>query len=204
MKRNTIVSMILACMVFVAFSAQAQKIKIESGALDFLKGQSVVKVEYKYDGMAVGKFENEQDYIDKKVAEYNEKEAGKGDTWKESWVKDRETRYQPKYEELINKTLEDLAMKFDPNATDAQYTMIVHTTFTEPGYNIGISRAPALINVVITIVETGSRAEQVVISVLKSPGNGAMGYDFDAGFRISEAYAKCGKEIGKLIAKKLK
>jgi hypothetical protein len=34
------------------------------------------------------------------------------------------------------------------------------------------------------------------------PGRGAMGNDYDTGFRIQEAYAKCGKETGAFLAKK--
>jgi hypothetical protein len=32
-------------------------------------------------------------------------------------------------------------------------------------------------------------------------GRDAAGFDFDAGFRISEAYAKSGKDLGKTIEK---
>ena len=64
----------------------AQKIKMKSGSLDFLKGQTSLLVKYDYSNMAVGKFTDEAEYIAKKKAEYNEKEAGKGDKWAEAWV----------------------------------------------------------------------------------------------------------------------
>ena len=36
----------------------------------------------------------------------------------------------------------------------------------------------------------------------KVEGNGAMGYDFNSGYRISEAYAKLAKEFAKNLKKK--
>ncbi|HWN96764.1 MAG TPA: hypothetical protein VNT99_17175, partial [Methylomirabilota bacterium] len=72
--------------------------KLISGSLDFLKGEKTLNVEYTYDGLTVGKG-TEQAYIDKKVAEFNAKEAGKGEKWLEGWKTDRTKRYQPKFEE---------------------------------------------------------------------------------------------------------
>ena len=60
----------------------AQSLKLESGTLEFLKGEKSLNVEYVYDGLTVGKLA-EKDYIEKKVAEYNTKEAGTGDKWLE-------------------------------------------------------------------------------------------------------------------------
>ncbi len=66
-----------------------------------------MNVEYDYSEFGVGKFVTEQEYLDKKSAEYNAKEAGKGDAWKKAWVEDRKYRYEPKFEELFNKGMED-------------------------------------------------------------------------------------------------
>ena len=61
-------------------------INLQSGSLGFLNGVTQVNVEYSYEGMRVGQFAREQDYIDKKVAEFNQKEAGKGELWRQGWV----------------------------------------------------------------------------------------------------------------------
>jgi len=86
---------------------------------------------------------------------------------------------------------------------DAKYTMIVKTTFTEPGFNVYVTRKPAVINVIIDIVET-KNPENVVVSISSKNNKGtALGMnDMDTGVRITEAYAKCGKEIGKYLSKK--
>ena len=181
----------------------AQKMKLESGALDFLKGVTTVNVEYVYDGMMVGKL-TEPAYLEGKVAEYNKKEAGKGDKWLESWKRDPAARFQPKFEELLNKQFTerkvDLKVGADPAA---KYTLILKTTLMEPGWNAGIARHDAEISATATFVETANRTpELAVISISKSPGRGGMGYDFDSGFRVQEAYAKAGKELGAFLCKK--
>lgn len=59
MKKKTI---LIACIAML-FSAPlfAQKIKLNSGNLDFLKGVEVLNVEYDYDNMGVGKYDKEAD-----------------------------------------------------------------------------------------------------------------------------------------------
>jgi hypothetical protein len=88
--------------------------------------------------------------------------------------------------------------------SNAPYTMIFKSTMTEPCWNIGISRSPAFINAEVWVVDTKS-PEKVLskVSITKSPGRDAMGYDYETGARIQEAYAKAGKELGAMI-KKLK
>lgn len=75
----------------------AQNIKVQSGALGFLKGEKTLQVEYVYDGLTVGKL-TETEYIKKKVSEYNAKEAGTGDKWLTSWHTSRAQRFEPKFE----------------------------------------------------------------------------------------------------------
>ena len=182
-------------------------INLRSGSLDFLKGETQVNVEYGYENMRVGKFEREQDYIDKKVAEFNNKEAGKGELWRQGWVNDRARRYQPKFEELLNRFLavRKSSLNFG-SFKDAKYTLILKTTFTEPGWaGIGGIRESARIDADAVFVETQNRAIPLArLNITKSPGLGAWGYDYDAGMRIQESYAKAGKELGIFLSRKVK
>ncbi len=196
---KTVVS---AFLVLSVTAIQAQKIKVTNGDLSFLKGQSEVLLEYDYSEMAVGKFDKEEDYVAKKVAEYNEAEAGRGDTWKDNWEGDREGRYHPKFEELLNHYTAKVNCNFDQTNIKAKYTLILKTTFTEPGFNIGIVKKDAMINVEIKFVETANNENVLaVITMTNVPGRG-MGNDYDAGYRIQESYAKCGKSLGAYLTKK--
>ncbi len=197
MKKQSIYLTITFLAIF-AFAGFGQKVNLD-GDLSFLKGVKKVALQYKYDKMGVGKFKSGDEYIAKKKAEYNEKEAGKGDTWAKAWVSDRETRYQPKFEELLALNLETI--NFDEN-NKSDYTMIVETVFTEPGYNIGVMSKNASIDLVISFVDkSGKQLAQMKID--RIPGRDAMGYDFDTGVRIEEAYAKAGKTVGKFIDKEI-
>jgi hypothetical protein len=202
MKKLFVLFLVLA--IIPGAMLNAQKIKIKSGSLDFLKGQTSLLVKFDYSNMAVGKFSKEEDYIAKKKAEYNEKEAGKGDKWAEAWVNDRSARFEPKFEELFNEYCSKKGLTCSQTAANAEYEMAVHTFFTEPGYNIGISRANAYIDVEISFRKIADGEEVAVIGFDNVPGMLAMGYDFDTGQRISEAYAKLGKSLAGLVLKILK
>jgi len=168
--------------LLVSMTSFGQKIKVDSGKLNALEGITDLKIEYDYSNLGVGKFEVEADYIQKKVADMNEDEAGTGDKWKEAWFNDRATRYEPKFEELFSNYAEFIN---SGQEVESDYLMNVHTTFIEPGFNVGVARKPASINLEISVLKGGE--ELVHILVINSPGGGAMGYDFDAGYRIAEA-----------------
>ncbi len=199
MKR--ILSLILIQVLIAGSILNAQKISLKKGNLGFIKGQKSILVTFDYSNMAVGKFDREEDYIAKKVEDYNKSEAGKGDKWKEAWKNDRATRYEPKFEQLFNENASKIGLTGKRDVSDAQIEMNIHTTFTEPGFNIGITRKPAYIDLVITFRNIASGEELAVMEVDNCPGRDAFGYDFDTGYRIEEAYAKLGKSLAGYIAK---
>ncbi|NUQ24447.1 MAG: hypothetical protein HUU34_10890 [Saprospiraceae bacterium] len=183
-------------------SVTAQKFNVYEGSLNFLKDQKTLNVIYLYEDMSVGDFDKEQDYIDKKVKEMNDDEAGKGDSWAKKWVADRNERFEPKFEELINEYLEGKIKVSNKDA--AAYTLVLKTTHTEPGFNVGVWRRPAHINVEAWFVDTKDNSKVAAKAKMeKVPGQDAWGFDFDTGYRLQESYAKCGKEIGKYIMKKV-
>lgn len=188
-------------LVLLFTGATAQKISVKSGSFDDLKGQETVNIEYTFDNMGVGKFDKEEDYIAKKVAEYNGKEPGTGDKWQEAWVNDRDERFRPRFEEEFDNMMMSKGVGMRVSSA-SDYTLIVHTSFTEPGFNIGITRANAYVNLEVYLVKTGEPGNVLAEMIVKNaPGRDWAGYDFDTGFRIQEAYAKAGKEIAYYIWK---
>lgn len=192
--------------LFVAVTSVSfsQKVKITDGDLSFLKDVTEMNVVYDYSEMEVGKFKKEQDYLDKKVKEKNDKAAGSGDKWLESWNGSRERVYQPKFETLFNKTLAKKNMTIATDRVDAKYTLIVKTIFTEPGFNIGIVKQASFVSFEYTIIETGTENVLCTMTQFKVPGSHAMGMDYDTSTRISESYAKAGKMLAGFIYKKIK
>lgn len=181
-------------LAFFAFSANGQRIKLTDGSLDVLKNEKSINVEFTYDNMSVGKYDKESEYIEKKTAEYNSKEAGKGDRWAKSWITDRKMLFEPKFLDLFEKT------SGMTNKPDAKYTLIFHTTSTEPGFYIYVTKKNAEIDAEVTIVETADRSKKIaVISLKNAPGRTFSGNDWATGDRIAESYAISGKKLGKYI-----
>lgn len=197
------ITMMLALIASTTFIANAQKIKKQEGKVDPLQGEEVLKIQFRYDDMGIGKNLTEEEYIERKVTEYNEDEPGRGDEWKEKWINDRESRFEPKFMELFNKYAEKAGIEGIKEGP-SNYTLTVHTYYTEPGFNVGVVRKPAHIHVKYIITKTGTNDVIVEYDQKKVPGSQAMGYDFDTGTRISESYAKAGKGFGKMLSKKLK
>jgi hypothetical protein len=193
MKLITIFLSSLAIIV-LSLNTNAQRIKTVEGNLDVLKNETTINIEFTYDNMSVGKYDKEADYLEKKKAEYNSKEAGRGDRWAKNWVADRKASFEPKFIDLFEKT-SGMTVK-----SDAKYTLIFHTTSTEPGYYIYVSKKNAEIDAEVTIVETANKSNKIaVLSVNNAPGRTFSGEDWATGDRIAESYAVAGKKLGKYI-----
>lgn len=194
-------SLLAVACCFVINTAQAAKVKLKSGNLAALKGIKEMNVQYDYSNMTVTtKNKPEAEFIAEKKEDYNKKEAGKGDNWATSWVADREKRYKVQFKEEFDKQ-SGVTLK---EGSDAKYTLIFHTTHTETGFNIGITRRNAYIDGEATIVETANPSNVIaVITVEDAQGGTFGGYDFDSGTRLQESYAVAGKYIGKFMKKKI-
>jgi hypothetical protein len=199
---KTFARLLIAFLVLgLAVTTNAQKIKVISGDMNSIKGEKKINVQYDFSNLTVGDY-TEEEYVNKKVEEKNKKEAGTGDTWKEAWNNDKINKYEPKFEELMNKYLADAGITVGQDSVDTKYTIILKTTMIEPGYNVGVSRKPAFINVEIYLVANTDKTTNLCKMELKNvPGQDGMGYDFDTSYRISEAYAKCGKSLANYIVK---
>ncbi|MCU0371605.1 MAG: hypothetical protein MUC31_09345 [Bacteroidales bacterium] len=135
--------------------------------------------------------------------EYNEKEPGKGDTWQEAWTGDRVARFQPRFEEAFNNFFVFTALNFriNPDA-GGTHKMVVHTSFTEPGFNIYMTSKNASINAEVTFFDA-SNTELAKVLITNSPGSGIFELDYDTGVRIQEAYANAGRSLAALVAEKV-
>jgi hypothetical protein len=182
------------------------QVKLLSGNISALKGQSKVNLEYDYSKMAVGKFKDEAEYVAKKTADLNKKKPGDGDRWAEAWKNDRTAKFQPMLEKNLNDKLSNSKVGFvcEEHAQDAKYTLIIRTTFTEPGYNAGITRENAWIKLDVDLVETANPGTVLASMQMKREDSiNMMGYDFDTGSRIQSAYDRAGEHLGSFLVKNL-
>lgn len=200
MKKQLMFIAVLFCTTLM-FS---QKVKVIEGSFKNLKGISAYNLEFDYTNVQIPKYDSEEEFLEDKMAKRDEKEPGSGEIFKASWFSDREERYEPKFIESFNKRFDDGEVKVGKDI-DAKYTMKIHTTMMWAGYNVGIVRKNSKVEVTVSVYETDNPSNVLWMATYKKvEGSGAMGYDFDSGYRISEAYAKLAKTIAKNIKKKAK
>lgn len=194
------IAMLMAFSI-ILMGASAQKIKKTEGKTGFLKGQTEFSISFVYaDDLKVGK-KTEKQYIADKMEKANDKDPGAGEKWLSMWKADRVEHYEPKFIELFDDVLQEENIKVVEGA-DTKYGIIVKTTFIEPGFNVGVSRKNASVNLEVMFVDNAQPEKPLVTyTVLKSPGRVAFGNDYDTGARVGEAYAKAGKEMAKYLLK---
>ena len=182
---------LVAFVIFLGSRSFAQKIELIEGNISPLKSEKSIDFAFSYDSIMMGKGKTEAEYVSKKTAEYNKKTPGKGDAWAKAWKEDRETRYQPAF----TKNFEEYStLKM---SAGAKYTLIFKTNFIEPGFNMMVHQEPAQISGQAWIVETANKSHVIAkLSLIKAPGRGYFGSEYDTGERITEAYESAGRGLG--------
>jgi len=177
--------------------ANAQKIKVVDGDLSFFKDLSELNVIYEYpEDMKLGKTTLEE-YVAKKVGEKEKKKEGSGEAWKEAFYADRADHYEPMFIRGLDDKTGDLYVAQDDS--DYPVTVIVKTTFMEPGFQMGFQSKNSAVDLELTFVDTENHENvKAVVVVTKAPGAAAP----DQGLRVGDAYFTAGQAFGKFLKKK--
>jgi hypothetical protein len=152
---------------------------------------------------------SEKEYVTQKTSELNAKKPGDGDRWAQAWQDDRTRLFQPSFLKELNDKLEKQGVVAKENASDAKYTLVVKTVLVNVGYNIGVSKKEAYINLTIDVVETADHSKVAasveMINVLKKVqvSAGDMTFDFAVGLRLQACYEQAGTSFGKFLSKKI-
>ena len=188
-----------AAVLFAGITGFAQEVDLTKGDLSILKGETTINFEFTYEKMAVGDFSKEADYIKKRVEDENKKDPPNGDNWATEWEAQKKSYFGDKFTLGLTKSYE---VKTDKSA---KYTLIVNTKALEPGYQVGISKKNAGVDLTITLVETGKPEKKLaVIYVERKPESMWRGAAFDAKSRIGDAYFVDGLAVGKFFKKNIK
>jgi len=182
----------------------SQKAKVQDGNIKNLKGISQYDLVFDYSDVQIPKFDSEEAFLKEKMDKREEKEAGAGEEFRKDWFDDRKEQYEPKFIESFNKRFDDGQVKVGMNL-GSEYVMKVHTTLLYSGYNVGVMRKNAKLDAIISVYKKDNPTKLLYsVKYTKAEGGGAMGYDYDTGYRISECYAKLAKTWAKTIIKKAK
>lgn len=205
MKKITLFTIAIFCFTLAYSQAGvAPMAALNSGDISTLANITKVNLIYDYSDLGVGAFRKEEDYINKRVTEIEEKKPGTSDKFKESWFDARKKTYEPQFELLFNKYApKDINMSGTNYATDNDYTLLVHTVFIEPGVNVGIYKKPAFIDLECTFKDKDGKA-LCVFYIKNAIGSQAMGFDYDVSSRLKESYGKAAKMLIGIIAKERK
>ena len=202
--KNTLLRSLLTLSVFttIQLSCTASSIfykpSITKGDPKALKGKKI-KVVFAYDGMMVGEMK-EEDYVGGKVREYNAKKPGRGDKWLAEWKSNRSNLFEPAFIKEFNYQGEKIQTSVQTKADSSIYTLVVTTTFAEPGFNLGPIERAARINVICDFRDAnGNSIVTIVLNNIASPT--MLNDDFETSTRFSECYTRLGKELCKVIKK---
>lgn len=209
MKSKLFYSIAIALTIGSLTSCSLVKPRSGDENLSFLKGQNEINVVFDYSAVAVGKYSDEEDYLEEGVKERNEKKSGSGDEWRKAWYEQRDKEFEPRFIEIINR-YNNKGLKFTENNENTEYTLLVIVNFMEPGFNVGMVRKDAEMDFTMKYVPTENMDKsEASFDVNDVPGAtpkvgapGMMGgFDFTAAQRLVEAYAKGAKEMALYIKK---
>lgn len=195
-------------LLFIALTAftlsvSAQKMKIESGDLGFLKGQKELNVSFDFDKATFyNEKMSEEEYIAKRTKEIgDDKGKAEADKWLTDWNSSKENSFIDKFILSFNKSGTIQATKDG----SAPYTLIVETTWIYPGWFAGVMKQPAKVSTSLKFVETANPGNVLaVINSKNAPGDGNFVGVANNNDRIAEGYAKTGKTLGGLVKKRAK
>ena len=198
-----LISTTVAIMLVVTLGF-AQKMKVISGDFNFLKGQETVLTKLDFSEVT---FYNdnltEQEYIDKRIKEIEEKDPGESANWVKDWDSFKNERFLQKFTAVATENSKKAKITFVTEG-NAPYTLIVKATWIYPGWFGGVMKQHAKISTLLQFVETDN-PENVLLSIEadKAPGDIAFVGIPNNNDRIAEGFAKTGKTLAQLIDKKL-
>jgi len=201
---KTIKTLLAGFILFAVVTAvHAQKMKVVSGDFGFLEGQERVKVTMDFSNVTFyNENLSEQEYIDRRVKEIDEKEPGESANWVKDWESFRDERFLDKFATIASENSKKAQLNFSADA-DAPYTLIVKPTWIYPGWFGGVMKQPAKVSIQLDFVETANPGN-IVLSIQSEKALGDVAFVGvpNTNDRIAEGFAKTGKSLAQLIDKK--
>lgn len=196
--------LLLVFMVMGVVTFAQDQINVESGNFDFLKDQTEVNVQVKFENVAF-QVENytETQYLEKRKAETIAKKSEEAwGKWIGEWDKFKSTEYLDYFLKGINRKSKKIAFKKD---THAKYTLIVDAKWIYAVWHGGLIGQEAKLTSELTFVETDNPSNVVI----KLKGDKVLGKPQNKDFvmeygRIAGAYEQTGKYLGKKIKEVIK
>lgn len=196
---------LLLFMAIATTTFAQNQINFESGNFDFLKGQTEVNVQLKFDN-AVYQEKNltEEQYVESRKADIT---ARKGEAvwknWTYQWDRFKSTEDQEYFFKGVNSKSKKVTFR---NDIKAKYTLIIDAKWIYAGWYGGmIGSQEAKLTADLTFVETENPSNIVMKLKADKILGKQMNKDFSWEYgRIAAVYEVTGKKLGKEIKSALK
>ncbi|HMH31858.1 MAG TPA: hypothetical protein VK543_02450 [Puia sp.] len=193
MKLEKIVLAVLFLQAF-CLKSHSQEITIKEGDFKMLSAEKTVALKFTYDSLQVGKYKKEADYINKRVAEMNNKNPGRGDEWALSWTAQRKGMFEPAYITAF------IAASGKDTSSLSKYTLIFNTSFIEQGFSsaaILVHKNPEIRGELMLVRSDDMSKIIAKAKIIKAMGK--AGPHFETGEHLDAAYAQAGEGTGTFI-----
>jgi hypothetical protein len=191
-----ILRLVFAFLIFESGSVRlfSQDISIDQGNFKILVAEKNINIKVSFNNLQVGRYKNESDYVNKRVAEINKKYPGKGDEWLQRWNSQKMEEFVPAFINAFK-----LSSGKDTSST-AAYTLIFNTSYLEPGFSssaILVRKDPEIRGELLLVRSDDSTQVIVKARLLKAVGK--AGPHFETGDHIDSAYTEAGEAVGAFI-----
>jgi hypothetical protein len=193
--------LLLVVLMLSAFTFAQNQLNFESGTFDFLKDQTEVNVQLKFDNVLF-QAENytEAQYLEKRKAEtLSKKNDVAWQKWSDSWQTFKDTEYLNYFLKGVNGWSKQVVFKKD---IKSKYTLIINTKWVYAGWHAGLVAQEGKLTSDLIFVETDNPSKVV----MKIHGAEILGKKTNKDFtmeygRIAAAYEVTGKLVGKALKK---
>jgi len=182
----------------ISIHAHAQPIQIAKGNFDFIDEVKKLHLRFDYQNLVISKYKSETAYLKEKQQDLNRQKAGSGDTWRENWVEDREDYFHPSFTQAFFKHVRKIDRT--PHLRTASHQMVVKVTYMEPGFKVRYSEKSAEINVSAMFYKVDRPNDTLaIVEFTRCRGKKTGENNYDTRGRLVDAFATCGKALGKFI-----
>lgn len=192
-------------MTIATLSFAQDQINIESGNFDFLKDQSEVNVQLKFDNATYQeKNLSEAQYLENREADITNKKNEKvWKNWIYQWKRFKSTEYLEYFFKGVNSKSKKVTFR---NDIKAKYTLIIDAKWIYAGWYGGmIGSQEAKLTANLTFVETENPSNVVMRLKADKILGKQMNRDFNWEYgRIAAVYEVTGKKLGKQIKNAVK
>jgi hypothetical protein len=183
-------------MIALLLCGGCTSLRLESGSTEAFRTAKTFNIQFDYSDMRVHEGISDAEYVAKKAARLNAEQAGRGDRWKEGWIGDRASLFQPKFEDEVRRALARKRLDVQVGShPDAKYTIVVKTTYCAVWHKVG------KLELEVLVCETGDRAKPLAVMSVKETYHDAWGNLHNDAYRLQTTYGMAGKDFGNYFAR---